>query len=290
MGFKMNIAVRVIRRMAIEVLNIVLWRKYYEKNQALVSLKDIRPVLDKDEINKEIEKNIESGIPFLVSRMGTSELGAMMRFKSLSEMGPLELLRERLFKTYPLYSIKTFEALHFNAGFFPITRQTIERYYALMLAAFRDIDILGSWVGGENIFSEYFANAKLSLLYDLEPYHCRKPWSNSLEGKTVLVVHPFADSIKKQYEEQRHLLFTDKSVLPDFSLITVKAVQSIAGNTVEFESWFDALDYMYEKVMALSFDVAIIGCGAYGLPLAASIKRRFALLSDVFLLGKAISG
>jgi hypothetical protein len=268
----MNIAIRILRRLAIEALNIILKFKRH-KNELPVPLKDIRPVLDKDEINKEISEYIESGVPFLVSRLGTSELGSMIRFKSLQEMSKLEFLRERLYKTYPLYSVKSFEALYFNAGFFPVNLDTLQKYYTLMLSAFREIDILGSWVAGENLFSDYFTNPKICLLYDLESYHCRNPWSKSLEGKNVLVVHPFADSIKKQYEEHRDQLFEDKSVLPQFRLMTVKAVQSIAGNATNFDSWFTALDYMLNEIRKLSFDVAIIGCGAYGLPLSASIKR-----------------
>lgn len=30
---------------------------------------------------------------------------------------------------------------------------------------------------------------------------------------------------------------------------------------------------MYEEAMKIDFDVAILGCGAYGLPLAARLKR-----------------
>lgn len=40
------------------------------------------------------------------------------------------------------------------------------------------------------------------------------------------------------------------------------------------EIWFDALDYMYEECKQIDFDVAIIGCGAYGLPLAAKLKSH----------------
>lgn len=86
------------------------------------------------------------------------------------------------------------------------------------------------------------------------------------------MVHPFEDSIRNQYSK-RELLFADKRVLPAFNLKTIKSVQSICNNPVEFESWFDALDSMKERISDTSFDVAIIGCGAYGFPLAAHVKR-----------------
>jgi hypothetical protein len=61
--------------------------------------------------------------------------------------------------------------------------------------------------------------------------------------------------------------------LPEFELIVQKAVQTIAGTTDErYGNWFEALDAMYEEAMQKDFDVAILGCGAYGFPLAGRIK------------------
>lgn len=105
-----------------------------------------------------------------------------------------------------------------------------------------------------------------------------KPWSAALKGKKVLVVHPFENSIRKQYEENRKHIFERiydaEDILPEFELITLKAVQTLAGeNDDRFRTWFDALNWMEEQCGQIDFDVAIIGCGAYGFPLAAAIKR-----------------
>ena len=82
-------------------------------------------------------------------------------------------------------------------------------------------------------------------------------------------------TIEKQYIEHRGDLFANKEVLPEFaSLTTVKAVQSIAGNPVGFDSWFDALEWMKREIDKKVFDVALLGCGAYAMPLAAHIKRH----------------
>ena len=50
-------------------------------------------------------------------------------------------------------------------------------------------------------------------------------------------------------------------------------MQSIAGTKTEFDDWFAALEYMYNEAMKIDFDIAIIGCGAYGFPLAAKLKK-----------------
>jgi hypothetical protein len=107
---------------------------------------------------------------------------------------------------------------------------------------------------------------------DLEPYMHERPWSRWLEGKRVLVIHPFTDTIALQYAK-RAVLFDNPLVLPPFDLQLVRAVQSIADNATPFASWFDALADMEAQIDRLDFDIALIGCGAYGLPLAAHVKR-----------------
>ena len=95
-----------------------------------------------------------------------------------------------------------------------------------------------------------------------------------MRGKRVLVVHPFAETIEKQYEK-RTLLFKNPETLPQFeSLETIKAVQSIAGNQTNFKDWFEALDYMEKEMDKCNYDIVILGCGAYGFPLAAYAKSQ----------------
>ena len=88
----------------------------------------------------------------------------------------------------------------------------------------------------------------------------------------MLIIHPFEESIKSQYSK-REILFADKNVLPQFELSTLKAVQSVAGVKTICGDWFEALDSMKEKMCKIDFDIAIIGCGAYGFNLAAHVRR-----------------
>lgn len=94
----------------------------------------------------------------------------------------------------------------------------------------------------------------------------------ALAGKRVLVVHPFRKTILSQYEK-RAQLFPGRDILPEFASLTViQAVQGLAGQDTGYDSWFDALDAMERKMDAADYDVAIIGAGAYGLPLAAHAR------------------
>jgi hypothetical protein len=161
------------------------------------------------------------------------------------------------------------------SGFFPPSRAAIERFSALMYDEMGQVDILGSWRPEEYLLQRHLLKAKRVPLTALEPYLSSHPWSETLEGRKVLVVHPFSRTIESQYNNHRHQLFEDRRVLPKFGhLETIQAVQTIAGNKSRYTDWFEALESMKDAMDATSYDVAIIGCGAYGFPLAAHAKRR----------------
>ena len=135
--------------------------------------------------------------------------------------------------------------------------------------------MLGSWRAEESAVVPYMPQVVRVPLYALEPYYFDNPWTPALEGKKVLVIHPFEDTIRKQHTAGRYEhLFADSRLTPKYELQTLKAVQSIAGNKPEeFDDWFQALDWMKAEIDKRDFDIAIIGCGAYGFPLAAHVKQ-----------------
>lgn len=209
--------------------------------------------------------------PLMVSRFGSTELNCVVNYINQKD-------RSRYFKyltgkaSYYRWEKNVINNMSTLSGFFPKELSMFERFSEMMIADIQEIDILGSWLKEEALFSKQLRNAKRVGLLNLEPYNHQHPWSQELKGKSVLVVHPYDQSIQQQYSK-RELLFSDKRVLPDFDLQTIKAVQSISNNETCFKNWFEALDYMKEQIGQRSFDVAIIGCGAYGLPLAAFVKR-----------------
>ena len=86
----------------------------------------------------------------------------------------------------------------------------------------------------------------------------------------MLVVHPFRRTILAQYEK-RTQLFPGKDVLPELASLTViQAVQGLGGQDTGYADWFDALTEMERRMDAADYDVAIVGAGAYSLPLAVS--------------------
>jgi len=165
----------------------------------------------------------------------------------------------------------TMEQMQRWSGFFPPTEVKIEQFCELMLDDMKEVDVLGSWLADERYFETKLANVKQIKLILLEPFWVNNPWTKALEGKKVLVIHPYAKTIEQQYKK-KELIFKN-NLLPEFELITIKAVQSIGGTKTEFADWFEALDYMKSEINKIDYDICLIGAGAYGFPLAAHVKR-----------------
>lgn len=232
-------------------------RKYL-KNRIVVANNRVQTA---EEINNHIGDMVLSGEPFFVGRFGANELSAIKTFD---------------FELKSKYGI-VMEYLCRGAGFFPNVEVKGKIFKDLMLALIPTANVMGIWMLP---FEEYYLNSygseqlKTTYLFDLEPWsNPGKPWSAALKGKKVLVIHPFKETIEKQYKK-RERIFPGTDILPEFKLITLKAVQTIAGEKDNrFLTWFDALEWMYQEALKIDFDIAIIGCGAYGFPLAAKLKQ-----------------
>lgn len=163
-----------------------------------------------------------------------------------------------------------------QAGVFPPTDAILKKFCEYYMECVGQADLLAVWgVGAEAKVVKKMCQpgTRYTQLTSLEPYYFSKPWSATLKGKKVLIVHPFDRSIKKQYEK-REKLFDNVEVLPEFASLTcIRSVQSNAGEITHYSTWFDALDYMKKQIEQVDFDVAIIGAGAYSLPLAAFVKN-----------------
>jgi hypothetical protein len=223
-----------------------------------------------------IRDGLESNVPFAVSRFGHSELRTLLTYIHIQENTSnfhklLSFIKGE--KVEAWWNENTIKIITHNAGLFPKEIELIENFCQLTLTDMREIDVLGSWLGGEMWIKPMMPDTKFMRFYDFYHFLNKEPWTSGLKGKKVLVVHPFSKSIQQQYK-LKDQIFTGANTLPDFELITYKAVQSIAGNKPPgFDNWFQALDSMKSDFSNIDFDVAILGCGAYGMPLAAFIKR-----------------
>lgn len=236
----------------------------YDKIRSYLKNREILPantVYSSEKVNSHIHSLILSGEPFMAGRFGANEISTVRMFD---------------FEVSKKYD-KVMQQMQLGAGFFTATNEMGRRFTELMLKSIPEADVMGIWLQPfEDYYLKKYGNKKLIMTYllDLEPWSApNQPWSYALKGKKVLVIHPFVDTIKSQYTH-REKIFPGTDILPEFSLKTLKAVQTVAGEKDErFETWFEALDWMYQEAMEIDFDIAIIGCGAYGFPLAAKLKQ-----------------
>lgn len=257
----------------IKNLPIKAIRKCYRK---ILNKRFLNPEceLDRQRANDLIFDLLESDKPCMISRFGTGEIGILVNY--LAVHSPHNIVRRSLDyitdqKGLPWWDKLFYKCMRLNAGIFPENIATLERFSERYLADIPEIDLLGSFNATETLMPlrEDVVYVHLECLY---PFFVEKPWTRALKGKRVLVVHPFVETIASQH--QRHeRLFSNQDIYPDYTLLTLKAVQSNAGAEVPFQDWFEALEYMEEEIAKVDFDVAIIGCGAYGLPIAAHVKR-----------------
>ncbi|MBQ9613149.1 MAG: hypothetical protein IJV14_11285, partial [Lachnospiraceae bacterium] len=212
--------------------------------------------LSVDEANLRITELIRSGKPFDVVRMGLSELQFLSVHTGATKMP------EGFF--YGLWIKNLMQS-----------KEEADRFIRLYLDACEDADMIAVWYysfAEDLLMKVHAAQADFCPATVVEPYYLEDPWIRACEGKKVLVVNPFAQTIVNQY--RRRMEIYPNGLLPEFEL---KAIPSVWYNTREgngqFESWFDALDYLKRSVEKVDFDIALLGCGPFGTPLTHYIKQ-----------------
>ena len=220
-------------------------------------------ILSAEAGNDAIAAAIAAGAPYMAARCGATEMRTAADYLQKGGIG---------------FAEKTREDIRNLSGVFPTDDAALAKFCRTYIECAHTADLLALWnVGAEReVIKGCAKTTRFAKLRALEPYYHPHPWSAALAGKHVLVVHPFADTIRAQYQK-RGELFTNApggvNTLPELASLTViPAVQGLAGQDTGYDSWFDALDAMQARMDAADYDVAIIGAGAYGLPLAAHAR------------------
>lgn len=249
------------------------FRKVYTKlvPGAVVEGRNWKMFSNKDYSNQLITDYLLADKPCMIARFGSTEMLCLLNYLGVKKANTswIDFITGKSLPWW--WERNTISQLARWSGFFPAEEVKVQQFSELVVDDISQVDVLGSWLNQEVYFAENLVNAKKIVLEDLEPFFAQKPWTLALEGKKVLVVHPFAETIEQQYKK-RELLF-ENNLLPQFELKTIQAVQSVAGEKTAYKDWFEALDWMKNRIDETDYDICIIGCGAYGFPLAAHVKR-----------------
>lgn len=98
-------------------------------------------------------------------------------------------------------------------------------------------------------------------------------FSEILKNKKVLAVTPFAESINSNFERREK--FFPGYAYPDFDLITYNTPITYDGLPKEYYpdlDWFCTLERMKREISAIDFEIALLSCGSYALPLGIFIR------------------
>lgn len=223
-------------------------------------------------ISQIIYERLIDDKPCMIARFGSTELNTLINYIGVKKQ-ERNIWKYIKGETLPWWWNKNaINQMQQWSGFFPPTAKKIEQFCELMIEDMKEADILGSWLAEEQLFEKELISTKKVWLIFFDPFWAAQPWTKALEGKKILVIHPFAELIEKQYQEKRIKLFKNSNILPLFELKTIKAVQSLGGDNNGFSDWFEALDSMKKQIDKSDFDICLLGCGAYGFPLAAYVK------------------
>ena len=156
-----------------------------------------------------------------------------------------------------------------------------EKYFEELNNAIENSDILACFNNSniESIQNVYSTMYNLTKIHSrsLEPFYVMQdneiPWTHYLFGKKVLVVNPFTDSMKKQLDNNFQIFKDKKIFLDGQEFIFYKSFQT-HGNHYIHNNWLETFTIMCNDIEKLEFDIALLGCGGYGLPLCNFIKTK----------------
>ena len=220
----------------------------------------------------ELAEKIRNNTPFLLARLGGTE-GAIA--------GQYCEIMHGLRKSY---EEDTVEWLFSTSGVFAddyVDRiKAVDRYAELTLEGLLECDYLSAMFPTKIYMPFFFLNYAKNAVATFSDYgptferETAKTWYAALEGRRILVVNSFTESIQQQYK-RKELLAQDKAhELPDFELITYQsAVTQMGERYGSYQNSFEVLEKMIHDIDRIEFDVALIGAGAYGFPLSVAIKR-----------------
>jgi hypothetical protein len=223
------------------------------------------PILDPQSGNDRIAQLLLEGRPRALGKLGAAELGGLRRFEAKKD--PAGICR-----SWGRHRV----LLTLNAGVYPEDDATLSRFCPSYSQILGNLDLLALQFqrGERRLVAKFVPQATLVSLTALEPFYHQRPWSRHLAGKRVLVISPFSESIKSQYARREQVWESRPEVLPEFELDTLRCPLSAGLVTPAFLSWFAALEAMQQEMNRRSYDVLIVGAGAWSLPLVAHAKQQ----------------
>jgi len=212
---------------------------------------------------------LQEGHPFAAGKIGGAELMAM------------EYLDHRIRPAWPPEWSwrRPARRLMNNAGFFPLQKEAYRRWHRTMVQAVARMDFLSAWQTDPFLrsYEERIIRDLAPASRDMAIENLGRPILPDLLPFRWLVVSPFVLSIRRQLPRLRQVHDPQGRHEGEWSrpAATCQLVRCPFQSHLEpspYPSWQEGLERLAAEISSLQFDVALIGAGAWSLPLAAQIK------------------
>jgi hypothetical protein len=239
------------------------------------------PLLTLEEGAAWIREQVASGMSFAVGKLGTSELDAILFW----------LVARRNKQQPQKYLPHIFQHITLNAGIFPANDAAIDDWCEEMVArVLPALDGIAEWNPSAPVQENQLLNATAPTsrrfpLRSIEPYYVRPDDRWSLAApRTIAVISPFARSIAHQWTHIGSVWNTERvwseekpalhTIRAGYSPSLAPRADASWSPAVIAGGWRAAVASVVDAVVASGARLALIGCGALSLPIAAGLKAR----------------
>lgn len=115
-------------------------------------------------------------------------------------------------------------------------------------------------------------NCSLNRYCTFESFHRFGEWFSCLDGKKVLLIIPFKESIQQQYAK-KELLFDFPFPELDLKILPSPMTISEVGN-YPHRNILETSEELAKEIDKIDFDIALLGCGAYTSPLVQHLQSK----------------
>jgi hypothetical protein len=136
----------------------------------------------------------------------------------------------------------------------------------------------------KNDFIQKYNIKNLTILNGTEFQERINDIFNMMNTKKVLVISSFDGLVKKQFESGNLKKIYDN--FPNIIKLETIKFPYCFHNNGPHENYFQTLDAIFEEIKKIDFDIAILGCGAYGHMLCHKIDKE--LNKDAIYVGGSI--
>ena len=235
---------------------------------------------DNDVLREYISNKIDKNEKFILPRIsGIENNVAVLLEKLFSNDTSLQKEVNTSYLNQIIPIMKT------NAGIKLSSYNSANKYSQLYMQAFNDCELFCGWeIQGNYIHHiseshdymiKKYKDKKMiwSISLDIFHYIYLNPWTTSLQGKRILIISSFIDSISENIRD-RDKIYNNIDLFPECSFVFIKPpITNASENSREFDIELQEFT-KHLDVIKDDYDIALLACGGYANPICSYIYNN----------------